>query len=193
MTDEELRKLLASNPDIAIAGAPGRLDSTQSAKVDYQYTKAQGSRLELMARGFAPVKHPGGSAAAAHDEFFNFTEEDEQMMLIEWVSDMSSDFPQLKWIFHVPNGGHRYPAVAKKMKDMGQSPGVPDLLFPFVAHEYCGLAIEMKRKRGGVVSDKQKAWMSWLDSQGWLCSVCYGHEQAIEMISAYLSIDFHGD
>ena len=46
MTDEELRKLLASNPDIAIAGAPARLDSTQGAKVDSQYTKAQGSRLE---------------------------------------------------------------------------------------------------------------------------------------------------
>ena len=46
MTDEELRKLLASNPDIAIAGAPVRPDSTQSAKVVSQYTKAQGSRLE---------------------------------------------------------------------------------------------------------------------------------------------------
>lgn len=46
MTDEELRKLLASNPDIAIAGAPGRLNSTQGAKVDSKYTKAQGSRLE---------------------------------------------------------------------------------------------------------------------------------------------------
>ena len=55
MTDEELRRLLASNPDIAIVSGNAqnarkdgvvRPDSTQGAKVDSQYTKAQGSRLE---------------------------------------------------------------------------------------------------------------------------------------------------
>ena len=45
MTDEELRKLLASNPDIAIAGATGRADSTKAPKTD-KHTAQSGSVLE---------------------------------------------------------------------------------------------------------------------------------------------------
>ena len=51
---------------------------------------------------------------------------------------------------------------------------------------YHGLFIEMKRQKGGKVSDAQKAWISALIDQGYLAVVCYGWKDAAELIEDYL-------
>ena len=43
------------------------------------------------------------------------TEEQEQAAVIEWRDLMVRQFPELRWLHHVPNGGERHPAVAAKM------------------------------------------------------------------------------
>ncbi len=55
--------------------------------------------------------------------------------------------------FAVPNGGHRHPAVAAKLKWTGTKAGVPDL-----AIVWRGRAIYIELKaHGGTLSDAQKA------------------------------------
>ena len=44
----------------------------------------------------------------------------------------------------------------------------------------------MKRQKGGVVSDEQKAAMAALEAQGFVCTVCKGWQEARRAISGYL-------
>ena len=49
-----------------------------------------------------------------------------------------------------------------------------------------GLAIEMKVKKGGVVSDEQKRVMEKFRLEGWQAIVCHGADEAIAKIEEYL-------
>jgi hypothetical protein len=75
-------------------------------------------------------------------------------------------------------------------KRMGYSPGVPDLMIydrPQVVENgklYVGVAIELKRRKGGVVSPKQVEWIKALSERGWLCFVAYGADMAIAFLEA---------
>lgn len=50
--------------------------------------------------------------------------------------------------FHCPNGGWRHPAEARKFKDMGVRPGVPDLVFALPGGKLA--FIELKAGRNGL-------------------------------------------
>lgn len=97
------------------------------------------------------------------------TEDQEQMLLVQWFR---RTYPSVR-IFSIPNGGHRHPAVAAKMKAAGVSKGVPDLFVP----EW-KLWVEMKRIKGGTVSPEQKDWISYLESIGYTCIIGKGCEDA---------------
>lgn len=99
-------------------------------------------------------------------------------MLVQWFK---RTFPDVR-IFSVPNGGHRHPAVAAKMKATGVASGVPDLFVP----EW-RLWIEMKRVKGGSLSPEQKDWIEYLDRVGYCVIVGKGAEDAKQQISAFLS------
>jgi hypothetical protein len=45
-----------------------------------------------------------------------------------------------------------------------------------------GAVIEMKRKKGGVVSDDQQFWLNALSIRGWQVAVCRGIDEAIEQL-----------
>lgn len=104
------------------------------------------------------------------------TEDHEQMMLVQWFR---RTFPDVR-IFSVPNGGHRHPAVAAKMKATGVVKGVPDLFVP-AWH----LWIEMKRTKGGSLSQEQKDWRDYLQSVGYWVIVGKGADDAKRQISAF--------
>jgi len=59
----------------------------------------------------------------------------------------------------------------------GVSAGVPDLFIP----EW-NVWIEMKRKKGGVISPEQTDWIAYLRNIGYLVLVCKGAEVAKEHI-----------
>jgi len=105
------------------------------------------------------------------------TEDHEQMMLVQWFK---RTFPDVR-IFSVPNGGHRHPAVAAKMKATGVSSGVPDLFVPAWR-----LWIEMKRSKGGSLSAEQKDWCAYLESVGHRVIVGKGAEDARAKIIEFL-------
>jgi len=115
------------------------------------------------------------------------SEHDEQVSLMKWCSLSYGKFPQLKAIFAIPNGGHRHITVASKMKAEGVKSGVPDLMLPFPSNGYNGLFIEMKRRKGGKLSDHQKEWRNMLYGYGYLVRVCEGWEVARNELIEYLT------
>ena len=62
---------------------------------------------------------------------------------------------------------------------------MPDICIPVPNSKYHGLYIEMKRKKGGRVSQKQKEWIERLNRLGYLAVVCYGADEAIKVVEEY--------
>ena len=118
-------------------------------------------------------------------------EEDEQMAFVNWCH-----FNRIL-VHHSGNeigGSTRALKIrAIKMKKMGTSKGFPDLLvfvpIKGVTKEidaYEMVAIEMKRKKGGVVSKEQKKWIDTLEKSGITCKICKGADEAIDFIKSLM-------
>ncbi len=114
------------------------------------------------------------------------TEEQEQIAVIEWVELSQSRYPDLQWLYHVPNGGLRSKRTAARLKAAGVKSGVPDLCLPVPRKGYHGLYIELKRIKGGRTSPDQDKWVDGLTDNGYFCEVCRGAESAIRTIKWYL-------
>lgn len=90
-------------------------------------------------------------------------------------------------LYHaIPNGGKRPALEAFKMKRTGLKPGVPDLFIAEPRGAYHGFYIELKKPKGGVVSDVQKYWIAELRRKGFKAEVHNGHISAIQAIEEYL-------
>lgn len=68
----------------------------------------------------------------------------------------------------------------------GMKAGIPDVFLPVARGGYHGLYIELKRKKGGVVFEAQKAWHERLRGQGYAVGLSYGADEAIAQVQAYL-------
>ena len=101
-------------------------------------------------------------------------------------------YPELKWLYHVPNGGWRSPKVANALKRQGVKPGPPDYNLDIPRGIYHGLRIELKRRKGGSLSDYQREWILWLLSQGYCAVVCRGWEEARGVLISYLTEVYDG-
>lgn len=99
---------------------------------------------------------------------------------------------------HVPMGGRRDPKEAARLKAIGTKAGVPDFLIfslppgtpygagvPVDVHGEPvplpprGVAIEMKKARGGRVEPAQERWLEALRKVGWEAFVAHGAKDAI--------------
>jgi len=72
------------------------------------------------------------------------SEATEQETLIQWCGWQQSKYPELKLIYHIPNGGSRNTLEAANLKRQGVKAGVPDLCLPVARNGFHGLYIEMK-------------------------------------------------
>ena len=113
------------------------------------------------------------------------SESNEQISLFEWCEYNLGKYPELKLLFHVPNGGYRSTATAGRMKAEGVKAGVPDLFLPVARQGYHGLFIEMKAGRNKPTA-YQTQWLENLSNQGYLAVVCYGWEEAAKVLTEYL-------
>ncbi|RJX19015.1 MAG: VRR-NUC domain-containing protein [Desulforudis sp.] len=109
----------------------------------------------------------------------------EQRALMAWAGWHEYGRPELRLLFAIPNGGHRHPAVAGKLKAEGVKAGVPDLCLPVPKNGYHGLFIEMKAPDGRA-TPSQKAWQRLLTAYGYRAEVCHGFEAARKVIEDYL-------
>jgi hypothetical protein len=97
----------------------------------------------------------------------------EQTMFVQWFR---RSYPTIR-IFAIPLGGHRHPAVAAKLRCEGVSAGIPDLFIPAWS-----TWVEMKRAKGGRLSEVQKDWIAYLESIGHKVLVGHGFEDAMAKV-----------
>lgn len=76
---------------------------------------------------------------------------------------------------------------AIKMKRTGYVKGFPDIFIYEPNADYHGLAIEMKKEKGGVASPEQKWWKEQLRNRGYASYICKGNEEAIKVIDEYFN------
>lgn len=114
-------------------------------------------------------------------------EHEEQVLLMQWwaLSCRLFGIPE-QLLFAIPNGGRRNIVTAKKLKAEGVRSGVPDLFLAVPKKGYSGLFIEMKKTKGGRVSDNQNTMLAQLSKNGYAVTVCHGFEQARICITKYL-------
>ncbi len=115
------------------------------------------------------------------------SEHDEQVALFEWAKLTEALYPDIEWMFAIPNGGHRHIAVATKMKREGVKAGVLDIWLPAPKGKYPGMYIEMKFGRNKP-SDAQKRWIEAFRGYGYRVRVCYSFEEAQAAIIEYLEL-----
>jgi len=95
----------------------------------------------------------------------------ESQTLAEWLTIRGHFF------CHIPNETRGPVAWHRKRKAMGVQAGMPDFLI------FDGrMAIEMKRRRGGRLSDKQKECLIKLADRGWRVYVAAGAGDAIDWL-----------
>ncbi len=124
------------------------------------------------------------------------SEEGEQEALIEWCDIWAnrSAYADLRWVFHVPNGGKREGREAAKLQRMGVRAGVADLLWlrpagiavTFDVTQYARaapayLVIEMK-KRGGKQRDEQVEFEHFVESRGGRYYLAYSAGEAATIL-----------
>lgn len=114
------------------------------------------------------------------------SEEAEQQVLFRWAALNLGTMPELALMYHIPNGGLRSKTEAARFKAAGVKPGVPDIFLPVARGGKHGLYIELKRLKGGVISDNQSGWIARLREQGYEAQVCCGWLAAKQVIESYL-------
>lgn len=114
------------------------------------------------------------------------TEAKHQERLMLWAAVHESEYPELKLLHHIPNGGKRNEKEAAHLKRQGVKAGVPDLCLPVARGGYHGLYIELKIQ-GNKPTEKQLEFIEALQNQGYKAIVCYGWEEAQIQIEYYLT------
>lgn len=123
------------------------------------------------------------------------SEHDEQVGLFQWVDQIGiKKHPDLIDLHAIPNGGHRSPAAAGKLKAEGVRPGVWDLSLPVPVlcrradklwGHYHGLIVEMKFGNNKLDPD-QSAYGERMWEKGYYCGVCYSWPEAVNLLEKYL-------
>ena len=116
------------------------------------------------------------------------TEHEEQVALFQWAEANEGAMPELRLMFAVPNGGYRPMATAAMLHEEGVRAGVPDIFLMCRRGHYGALAIELKRAdRSNHATDAQRDWIERLRAAGYMAVICYGAQEAIEVIKTYLA------
>ena len=105
------------------------------------------------------------------------TEDQEQAAVAKFL-----DLLGVTWC-HVPNGGFRNKATAARLKIMGVKAGVPDIFIftpPPMFPNSNGVAIELKRVKGGTLSPEQKHWLESLNEYGWFARRGNGSGEVVD-------------
>lgn len=115
------------------------------------------------------------------------TEHSEQCALVKWWALECKRFgiPE-NLLFAIPNGGARSAVTGATLKAEGVRAGIPDLFLAVSSAGENGLFIEMKRRRGGIVSERQKEMKSHLEKFGYSVAVCRGFDEARKAILEYI-------
>ncbi len=149
-----------------------------------------------------------GSNPLPRDLCIQKSEHGEQAALFCWAAAMANIglAPDLSKMYAIPNGGKRDARTAAMLKGEGVRVGVPDVCLPkpVVAMGYmqrlfgdsepkhemlCGLYIEMKKVKGGSLSEEQAKRIAELRADGYAAVRCNGWLEARAAIVTYLGLE----
>lgn len=116
-------------------------------------------------------------------------ESNHQIALFQWAKLMQTQYPELKLLHAIPNGGKRNVIEATRMKREGVLSGVSDIMLPVARNGFHGLYVELKAVKGGKLSDNQIWWIVQTTKQGYYSTICYGWVEAKEVIEKYLGME----
>jgi hypothetical protein len=75
---------------------------------------------------------------------------------------------------------------AKRLKAAGYKKGFPDVFVYEPRGAFHGLAIELKKEKGGRVSQSQKEWKQALEERGFKATIAKGYDEAVTILTDYL-------
>jgi hypothetical protein len=108
----------------------------------------------------------------------NNEEYNEQKLVVQYLELKKVKFTA------IPNSTYTQSWGQKSMnKAMGVRAGLPDM---FLIIKNQPLFLEMKKKKGGKLSEYQKSWYEAINKAGIPCYVCNGFEEAKKVIDKYL-------
>jgi len=122
------------------------------------------------------------------------SEHDEQTFLFHWVHVFEKKHPKLKVVFSTPNGGHRLPSAARKIKQEGARAGVWDVMVctpkyvdgQLVSH---AMFIEMKVGRNKLTDTQIEFRNNVLSlDDKYVFVICYNWLDAVHEIANYLDL-----
>jgi hypothetical protein len=109
----------------------------------------------------------------------------EQVAFVEHMESKGIRF------FAVPNGCKKTKYQRWQFQREGLRSGVPDLFILEKSPKgHSFLALEMKRQKGGSLSQSQKGWIDWLDKNDYAVAVACGCQSAIRILDNYLKGDY---
>lgn len=116
------------------------------------------------------------------------TEHSHQAALFCWSNQNLDKYPELKWLYAIPNGGARDRATAGRLKAEGVKSGVSDVCLPVPSLGSHGLYLELK-KPGALnqESDNQKEFGAFLIENGYTYYCCDSWERARDIIVTYMN------
>lgn len=102
------------------------------------------------------------------------TEMQEQIALCKYLDYIHADY------WHTANERKTGARQGAMLKRMGVKSGIPDIIV------LPNIAIELKRRHGGKVTDSQKQWHSIFIAHGWNVIIGYGAEDTISKLTPIL-------
>jgi hypothetical protein len=130
------------------------------------------------------------------------SEHNEQCAVMQWCDLSASRYPDLEWVFAIPNGaklpyfkttaGKRVSFQAMWLIKEGLKAGVSDLFAPFARGIYHGAFIEMKYG-DNKATVKQVKFLKTMARNGYLSAVCWGADSTIELLEKYVKLGYNMD
>lgn len=114
------------------------------------------------------------------------TEHQEQVAFFQWWAVWSRGLPYLAYA--VPNGGARNAVTGAILKREGVMRGIPDIFIDWPRCGYHGLRIELKRRKGGVVSGEQREVIRRMEEVGYKVVVAKGWQEAAQAVESYAGL-----
>lgn len=147
---------------------------------------------------FVPTKVKSSKVITPEDLAASGSEDGHQMAVFCWAANNCGQYPALKWLHAIPNGGSRHIVEAGKMVAAGLRSGVWDIFLPLPIHtewarQYAGLYIEMKadkrrKEANGGLSKEQLDFWEYAQQMGYYCKVCYNWEEARDILIKYMEL-----
>lgn len=174
---------------VTASGGFGRLNLNTDSKPAKKKTKRKGEpvgnphAVALAQLANNPTLRTGGIVQgrripASHEHW-------EQVLVFDWLYRVQPDY--YDDFSAVPMGGLRNTKTAISLMAEGAKSGYPDIVCDVPMGVYHGLFIEMKWG-GNKPTDIQIKTLNRKTERGYFACVCYSHNEAIEVITEYLTL-----